>query len=244
MSSNSKDTDFAPINVDVSDRIPVSSKKSPAPKQSGSGTGAPKGLLVVALLIALGASGGCAYLYSELQKSQETIVANQNRIQSLENRLSATGEEMGNSTVALQVKVSELTEKSDELWDQMDKLWASAWRRNQEEIKSVNSDVVALQSKLTSSVSDVTKKVNDAQSGNQQLMSRIDSLNSKITEQANNLLAVKDEYESVTDASSTQNGDIRDLKEKVLLLEKRNTSLLQKLNQVEGQVKELTVKTI
>lgn len=244
MTSNSKDTDFAPINVDVSDRIPVGNKKPPAPKQNNSQGSAPKGLFALALIIALGASAGCGYLYTELQKSQETIVANQSRLQSLENRLSATGEEMGNSTVALQVKVGELTEKSEELWDQMDKLWASAWRRNQEEIKDLNSDVVALKSNVDKTVSNLRTTVNDTQSGTQQLMTRIDSLNSKITEQANNLLAVKVEYEGFSDANSSQTGDIRDLKEKVLLLEKRNTSLLQKLNEVETQVKELGVKTI
>jgi chromosome segregation ATPase len=247
MSSNSKDTDFAPINVDVSDRIPLGSNKAPPKRPKGSGGSGGSGgktLFILALIVAIGASAGCAYLYVELQKSQETISANQNRLQSLENKLSATGEEMGNSTVALQVKVTELSAKSVELWDQMDKLWASAWRRNQEEIKTLNSDLSVLKSSVNTSVDEVTKKVNATQSGTQQLMTRIDSLNSKMTEQANNLLAVKVEYEGFSDANSSQNSEIRELEEKILLLEKRNISLLQKLNEVEGQVRELAVKTI
>ncbi|WP_371194498.1 hypothetical protein [Glaciecola sp. SC05] len=243
MSQSSKDTDFAPINVDVNDRIPTATKK-PSAQPPATGGSSNKSMLILTLLIAVGASGFSAYLYSQLQNSQETIVANQERIQMLENRLSATGEEMGNSTVELQVKLGELSGKTAELWDQMDKLWASAWRRNQEEIKSLNSDVIALKSDFNKSVADVTKKVNAAESGTQQLMTRINSMNSKISEQANNILAVKVEYEGFAEANSSQNGDIRELKEKILLLERRNTSLLQKLNEVEGQVKELALKTI
>ncbi|MFC4699587.1 hypothetical protein ACFO4O_05385 [Glaciecola siphonariae] len=244
MSSNSKDTDFAPINIDVSDRIPAGTKRSAPSKQAPPTSGAGKSLFVIALIIALGASAGCAYLYTELEKSKETIAANENRLQTLENRLFATGEEMGNSTVELQVKVGELSEKTEELWEQMDRLWASAWRRNQEEIKTLNSDLASTKANLDKTVADVNKKVNSAQSGTQQLMARIDSLNSKISEQANNLLAVKVESEGFTNTNASQSSDIRELKEKILLLEKRNTSLLQKLNEVETQVKELTVKTI
>ncbi|WP_395342852.1 hypothetical protein PN836_001985 [Ningiella sp. W23] len=247
MAPSSNDSDFAPINVDASDRIPVGAKKSQAKKAPSSGSGgggSGKGLVIISLLIALIATAGCAYLYTELQKSQETIIANQNRLQSLENRLSATGEEMGNSTVALQVKVSELSDKTEELWDQMDKLWASAWRRNQEQIKELNSKVVTVQSSVSDDVSEITQKVNAAQSANQQLISRIDSLNSKLTEQANNLLAVQVEYEGFGETSNAQAQTMRALEEKILLLEKRNTTLLQKLNELEGQVEELTVKTI
>nr|WP_136249611.1 hypothetical protein [Ningiella ruwaisensis] len=246
MSSNAKDTDFAPINVDVSDRIPAGSKKSNTQTSGsgGSGSSTGKGLFILVLVVALIACAFSAYLFTELQKSQQTIVENQNRLQSLENRLSATGEEIGNSTVALQVKLTELSEKTEELWDQMDKLWASAWRRNQAEIKELNSDVVSLKTNVDTKLDDVLKKANGAQSSVAQLATRIDSLNSKITEQANNLLAAKVEFESFTDANSSQNSQIRELQEKILLLEKRNTNLLQELNALEAKVDELVVKTI
>ena len=70
------------------------------------------------------------------------------RILQLENKLSATGEEIGESTVALQVKVTELTNKTNELWEQMDKLWASAWRRNQQEIADLGDRVGNVQKRL------------------------------------------------------------------------------------------------
>jgi chromosome segregation ATPase len=245
MSSSSKDTEFAPINVDANDRIPVGAKKtSQTPKSAPTGAGVSKGLFILVLLLALGAAAACAYLFTQLEKNNEIISENQSRLQLLENRLSATGEEMDNSTVALQVKVSELTEKTEELWEQMDRLWASAWRRNQEEIKELNSQVVGVKKNIEQNLGSIEEKVNASQSGTQQLMTRINDLNSKITEQANNLLGVKVEYEGVGDTNAAQSREIRELMEKILLLEKRNTSLLQKLNTIEAQVKELTVKTV
>jgi chromosome segregation ATPase len=245
MSSSSKDTEFAPINLDANDRIPAGAKKtlqSPKPAHTGGGVG--KGLFALVLILALGAAAACGYLFTQLQKNNAILSENQGRLQLLENRLSATGEEMDNSTVALQVKVSELTEKTEELWEQMDRLWASAWRRNQEEIKELNSQVVSVKRNVEESVGSLETKVNASQSGIQQLMTRINDLNGKITEQANNLLGVKVEYEGLGDTNVTQSREIRELMEKILLLEKRNTSLLQKLNTIETQVKELTVKTV
>lgn len=248
MSSSSKDTEFAPINLDANDRIPAGAKKTSNSQKTassgGSGSGVSKGLFSLVLVLALGGAAASTYLFTQVQKSQETIVENQNRLQQLENRLSATGEEMDNSTIALQVKVSELTEKTEELWEQMDRLWASAWRRNQEEIKELNSQVVTVKKDMQQTLGSIETKVNAAQSGTQQLMTRINNLNSKITEQANNLLGVKVEYEGIGNTNASQNREIRELMEKALLLEKRNTSLLQKLNTIEAQVKELTVKTI
>jgi chromosome segregation ATPase len=245
MTSSSKDTEFAPINLDASDRIPAGAKKpSPSPKAPQTSGGVSKGLFSVVLIAALGAAGASIYLFTQLQSSKQIIVENQNRLDLLENRLSATGEEMDNSTVALQVKVTELSERTEELWEQMDRLWASAWRRNQAEIKELNSQLVSLKRETTQMLGSIESKVNSSQSGTQQLMTRINDLNGKITEQANNLLGVKVENEGIGATNAAQSEELRQLMEKVLLLEKRNTSLLQKLNGIETQVKELAVKTV
>jgi len=92
---------------------------------------------VIIYLILIGASW---FFYQENQKLHSAILLSEERIQSLENQLSATGEEMGESTVALKVKLEAITEKTEKLWAEMDKLWASAWRRNQTEIKELRSD--------------------------------------------------------------------------------------------------------
>ncbi len=119
MSQNDKD--FAPINIDVDDRRP--SGKRPAPVESNSSSGGSNVFTSIVLVVANAACAGCAYLYSELKTANTEAARTDSRLQSLEQRLSATGEEMGNSTVALQVKVTELAEKTEELWEQMDKLW-------------------------------------------------------------------------------------------------------------------------
>ncbi|MCF2948169.1 hypothetical protein L0668_08635 [Paraglaciecola aquimarina] len=95
----------------------------------------------VFLLLFSATIGAGVYWSSEQYKVLQQA---QTRISELENRLSATGEEMDQSTVALGVKVKELSAKTKELWDQMDKLWASAWRRNQADIKALEKSVATL----------------------------------------------------------------------------------------------------
>jgi chromosome segregation ATPase len=56
---------------------------------------------------------------------------------------------MGESTGAMKVRLEKLTKRSEELWGQMDKLWASAWRRNQADIATLNSKVVVQSGKIT-----------------------------------------------------------------------------------------------
>jgi chromosome segregation ATPase len=93
-----------------------------------------------------------------------TLASSSARIQQLENQLSATGEEIGESTIALKVKLEAVSEKTELLLSEMDKLWASAWRRNQEEIKALNSKSINMaqqQNKNTSSVSQQNNALND-----------------------------------------------------------------------------------
>ena len=103
-------------------------------------------------LIAASACGAAYWLYEQNLKMSAQLASAESRINDLERRLSATGEEMDQSAVALQVKVNELSEKADELWRQMDKLWASAWRKNQAELKAlatkVNNDDEALKRQI------------------------------------------------------------------------------------------------
>ncbi|MFC3120031.1 hypothetical protein [Agaribacter flavus] len=243
MATGDKDKDFAPINVDVDDRITVASarKSSSAPVVQVKSNNFLVGGLMLLTVAALGAS---TYLYLELDKANKTIADSAARILSVENQLSATGEEIGNSTVALQVKVGELTEKSNELWDQMDKLWASAWRRNQQEIKSLQSSVKTFQTDVNKVVGDINKRVDGAESDNQQLVSRINSINSNISEQANNILALTVEQENLNKQDGDKASKLRELNEKTILLERRNTNLLQKINELEKLVDELVKKTV
>ncbi len=102
--------------------------------EASAGGGASTGLVWFLFVLVLAVGGAAGYLYSELLKSNE-------RITSLESRLSEAGESMDQSSATIGLRLKELTDKTNELWTQMDKLWASAWRRNQSEIAALRDDI-------------------------------------------------------------------------------------------------------
>jgi chromosome segregation ATPase len=244
MSVDPKDKDFAPINVELSDRIPMAgnrkaSTKTPsvAPKSSNTYTS-------VAMVIAVIACAASGYLYSVNMQNKTMLADNNKRIKSLEDRLSATGEEMGNSTVELQVKVGELSARAEELWDQMDKLWASAWRKNQQEIKTLSTNFSNLQQDTNRLVKELDAKVADNKTTAANMLPRIDGVNTKVNAQANELLVInvkQDEYQS---SVSQQKTALREMTEKMILLEKRNTTLLQQIKQLESKLTALANKSV
>jgi len=119
-------------------------------------------LLILIPYFALAGTGW--YFYQQQVSVNNTLASSSARIQQLENQLSATGEEMGESTIALKVKLETISEKTELLLSEMDKLWASAWRRNQEEIKALNSKSINMaqqQDKYIRSVSQQNNALND-----------------------------------------------------------------------------------
>jgi len=125
-------------------------------------------IFLLLLLISLVAGGGW-WFYQQDQINRELIEASEGRIRDLENQLSATGEEMGESAGALKAKIVAITEKTEELWEQMDKLWASAWRKNQTDIEKLRSlgkihaDKLSRQEKKTKSTTASIKALNQKQ---------------------------------------------------------------------------------
>ena len=236
MSDQNKDKDFAPINVELGDRIPVASQRTSSTNSSKAPTKGGNGLTIVALIIAMGACGASGFLYSLHEKNLALIDAKEKRLLSLENRLSATGEEMGNSTVALQVKVSELSDKTEELWEQMDKLWASAWRRNQTEIKSLSEQATQTKRELTSLLKTLETDVANNQSSIGKTQQRIDSVNAKVSAQANEMLSATVNQEGLQSSISEQDRKSREMAEKIILLERRNTSLLKQIQDLEQKL--------
>ncbi len=121
-----------------------------------------KSLLILIPYIAI--AGGGWYFYQQQTKLTTALSNSDNRIQQLENQLSATGEEMGESTIALKVKLEAIGEKTELLLTEMDKLWASAWRRNQKEIKELNSQskkVKNQQTKNTNAINAQTASIGE-----------------------------------------------------------------------------------
>jgi chromosome segregation ATPase len=127
--------------------------KSP-PEKTASSSNSPSWFSFI-FLLGLVVAGMVYWSYEQ----QIVLQTAQDRIGELEGRLSTTGEEMDESAVALQVKVTELSTKTDELWEQMDKLWASAWRQNQADIKkssaALKTQGASLDKKLSAIQADV-----------------------------------------------------------------------------------------
>lgn len=122
----------------------------PRPKPPSGGGSTVTTVMMYVLLVLILAGGWWFDLQNKtLQAKLDSADA---RIASLEEQLSATGEEMGESSVVIKARLKSLTEKSEQLWEQMDKLWASAWRKNQAEIKTVQANL-AKQSKSLNTLS-------------------------------------------------------------------------------------------
>jgi hypothetical protein len=168
--SNRVEPEIPTINIDQDQvkmaREPVA--KAHKSEQVNSATNTPKTLTAAQTLLilipyfALAATGW--YFYQQQVSVNNTLASSSARIQQLENQLSATGEEIGESTIALKVKLEVVSEKTELLLSEMDKLWASAWRRNQEEIKALNSKSINMaqqQNKNTGSVSQQNNALND-----------------------------------------------------------------------------------
>ena len=244
MSDNPKDKDFAPINVQMEDRIPMASNRQGSGKTTTVVTKSNNGFTTLVLIIAIVACAASVYLYTLNMNNQQLLTVNEDRIKALENRLAATGEEMGSSTVALQVKVGELAARGEELWDQMDKLWASAWRRNQEEIKALSLSFKNFQQDTSKLIKDVDAKVSDNKSTTAGMQSRIDGINTKVNAQANDILAVNVKQDENQQINSKQAASMREMTEKLILLEKRNTTLLQKLKELESKVDQVANRSV
>lgn len=244
MSNNSKDKDFAPINVEISDRIPMAGQRQTSQKVTKVVTKSDNRLVGLLTVLTVGASIASAYLFWMNQQQSQTLAANETRIVSLENRLSATGEEMDNSTVALQIKVTELSNRAEQLWEQMDKLWASAWRRNQQEIRSLENNVNGFEKDVNALIKTSESKVAASLDGVKQVQNRLDGVNTKVSAQANEILAINVEQENLQNIIDKQNAELRQMTEKLILLEKRNTTLLQKLQQVENKLDELVKRSV
>ncbi|MBO1255583.1 hypothetical protein J3L16_07795 [Alteromonas sp. 5E99-2] len=242
MSNNSKNDDFLTIRLDDEDRRDRQQSKSVSPQSAQSNsvvnsTSSPQksGFPVLAtfsFIVALSASGAAYYLYEQSLAQSEVIKSAENRILSLERKLSATGEEIGESTVALQVKVNDLSEKTGELWEQMDKLWASAWRRNQKEIADNNAKITRVQSQLSESIDNLTT-TSSTQQG------KVNSIESQTTALADEVLALNVQLEQLV---ASQEAD--DVKEQLSIFEQRNDALSQRITQLENEVKALATKLV
>lgn len=230
MSQHSFD-DVPNIRIDASDRSLQAPNPNGTPSPSTTIVKASnQGLVISALLLALISTGAAGFLFYTQQQSQLAFDSATARILELENRLSATGEEMGNSTVALQVKVTELANRSEELWQQMDKLWASAWRRNQSEIKDLTKVVEDNRTQAQSNVNSVTASINKGLGNTEK---KFDALQNDFNASKNDVLSVSLELETIKQGLLNGQDANVVINEKIAILEQRNTALRNKVTVIE-----------
>ncbi len=241
MSQNDKD--FAPINIDVDERRPIGNRNEQKPDNPESGGGSNIFTSIV-LVVAIAACAGSGYLYSELEQTKTNAIDTENRLILLEQLLSSTGEEMGNSTVALSVKVGVLEEKTDKNWEEIDKLWASAWRRNQEAIKKLNNGLNKANTSLDTDLKEIETTLASATTNVQQMLNRINGLNEKLSAQANDILTANVNAEQAADNVASQSNQLKALSNKINTLESRNSTLLEKISDLESLLKEIAKKTV
>lgn len=234
--------DVPNIRIDASDRTVQGNNPNgaqpPAPTIVKANN---QGLVIGTLLIALIATGASGFLYYTQQQSQMALDSATTRILELENRLSATGEEMGNSTVALQVKVGELANRAEELWGQMDKLWASAWRRNQKDIKDLSKVVEDNRTQAQSNVNTVTASVKKSIN---RVNNQFDALQNDFNATKNEILSVSLELETMKQGLLSGQDTNSVINEKIAILEQRNTALRNKVAAMEKTLNSVSVKPV
>lgn len=234
--------DVPNIRIDASDRTVQGNNPNgaqpPAPTIVKANN---QGLVISTLLIALIAAGASGFLYYTQQQSQMALDSATTRILELENRLSATGEEMGNSTVALQVKVGELANRTEELWGQMDKLWASAWRRNQKDIKDLSKVVEDNRTQAQSNVNTVTASVKKSIN---RVNNQFDALQNDFNATKNEILSVSLELETMKQGLLSGQDTYSVINEKIAILEQRNTALRNKVAAMEKTLNSVSVKPV
>lgn len=197
------------------------------------------GLTIFLLLLLLTTVGvGGWWLIQQDKLNMELIEASEQRIRELENQLSATGEEMGESAGAMRARLSSLTEKTDELWKQMDKLWASAWRKNQQDIKTLDSlgkihtDKLSRMEKqataTTASVKGLDQKQTDLEFNVGILAEQLEAtkaINKQLTELKNNMETLRSSSLSKDNQQIELVSNINDLKSVLSKLEQRIKAL-------------------
>lgn len=244
MANNSRNDDFPTIRLDDEDRRdyhkkqqvnkPGGPKAPPPPKPAKGAKSSGGGWVVFNFILLLSAGGALGYFSYESQLKLEAAEA---RIANLENKLSATGEEIGESSVALQVKVTELGNRTNELWEQMDKLWASAWRRNQKEIAELADKVGNVQSNLNESISQVARNT-DLQK------TQLSALQSQLSAVADDLLALNVRLEQTAEQSAGFAQSQKTVADKLTLLEQRNNALSSRISTLENEIREIATQMV
>ncbi len=218
---HSPDDNLPPLFLDKEDREgfarqrksasgqATSTKASSAPPAKSSGGG--RSIAWFALLVALSGYGGSYFLHEQLLMRTDELQSATSRIEELERQLSITGEELGESSGSLQAQLAKLNTRTDTLWTEMDKLWASAWRKNQAQIKSVESKLGTQQKEISATAKNadnikkslwkVANDVENAVAKQNTLESKLNDNTARITDTNDNLLTIETTLEGIDEST-------------------------------------------
>ncbi len=230
-----------------SDSINKSNNVAPPLPQAKAKT---SGLLIfTSVLIYLVVGVGAWWFHQEGVKTKALLASSEARIAELENQLSATGEEMGESTIALKAKLEGIIKKTDTLWSEMDKLWASAWRKNQAEIKALytqNETQADINDKNKFSLNEVSSLIKETQENQKiselnisALSENMDSINQLRAE----LQKLNSQYLALENKSSERDTSQLEVATSLNQLEMSVQVLMEKVERMQGSAKKVSVNT-
>jgi septal ring factor EnvC (AmiA/AmiB activator) len=137
--------------------------------------------------------------------------------------------------------VGELANRAEELWGQMDKLWASAWRRNQKDIKDLSKVVEDNRTQAQSNVNTVTASVKKSIN---RVNNQFDALQNDFNATKNEILSVSLELETMKQGLLSGQDTYSVINEKIAILEQRNTALRNKVAAMEKTLNSVSVKPV
>ncbi|MCG9759137.1 hypothetical protein CWC29_012080 [Pseudoalteromonas sp. S4498] len=192
----------------------------------------------IAAIIALAAS--VFGLYGQLSATQTQLLESTKRIAELEHTLTATDEEMDLSAGAMQAKLNTLTERTDELWSQMDKLWASAWRRNQSEIKKLEEQASNNAKSQTSTTTRV-EALSQSQTELALKLSLIEEQQQAANVLKNQIAAINDDVDQLKSQTQSRDSKQIEIGGSLAQIEMTQTALAEKLERLERRLAAATV---
>jgi hypothetical protein len=133
---------------------PRAPRQEPAVSAPAAGGSIPY-LAILALVVGLATAAVAGLLYQQTVRLDAELAQANLRIADLEGKLSVTGDNVNQSSAAMQVKIKELG-------GEVDKLWASAWRKNDGRLTELESGMkkaaasyVTQQKQLTTATADI-----------------------------------------------------------------------------------------
>lgn len=238
--------DFKQSQAPSNHKAPAFDKSEMVNQQPTKSSNAALWLCIVSII---GFSVGGYTLHQQNLKTQAKLFASEQRIQELERALSATGEEMGESAGAIKAKLNAITERTDELWTQMDKLWASAWRRNQSEIKKLREQTVALensqsqQNKTQSNTTSSIKSLSDNQADMTLKLSLLQEQLDDAQSIKNQLTALSSDIDKLKSQAQTRDSKQLEIGGSIAQLEMTQSALVEQLERLETKLASVPSKT-